>query len=199
MLMINALVSWNVMVNILPSLSLSLSLSLRPLPLFSPSPFFSLSVSQHGHSDGSLPAVSPEHLRCHSFPPTDVDRRDGWHHAVPPDRPHVLLVCQYTHTHTRMRAYCTHTHTHTHTLLHWVDPTKQCGPALIAKPVNRIHMVAWASAIIAPKKMSLWLVFSAQYETCYRILTYQINWAFTEFQATHGKCLGVRCLRWKLW
>ena len=113
MLMINALVSWNVMVNILPSLSLSLSLSLRPLPLFSPSPFFSLSVSQHGHSDGSLPAVSPEHLRCHSFPPTDVDRRDGWHHAVPPDRPHVLLVCQYTHTH--MHAYCTHTHTHTHT------------------------------------------------------------------------------------
>ncbi|KAF3832341.1 hypothetical protein F7725_026006 [Dissostichus mawsoni] len=48
--------------------------------------------SQHGHSDGSLPAVSPEHLRCHPLPPTDMDCRDGWHHAVTPDRAHVLLL-----------------------------------------------------------------------------------------------------------
>lgn len=81
MLMIDTLVSGNVMLNTLPSHSLT------------PSFFLFLSVSQHGHSDGRLLAVSPEHLRCHSFSPPDVDRRDGWHHAVPPDCSHVLLMC----------------------------------------------------------------------------------------------------------
>ena len=198
MLMINALVSWNVMVNILPSLFLSLSLSLlAPSPSFSPSLFFSLSVSQHGHSDGSLPAVSPEHLRRHSFPPTDVDCWDGWHHAVPPDRPHVLLVCQYTHTHAHILYTHTQAHTHAHTVtLGWSRQTMWASFHCQTSQSNP-HGCMSISNYCAQKKMSLWLVFSTQYEPVSKLLHIKY-WAVIEFQATHGKCLGVRCLRWKL-
>ena len=197
MLMINALVSWNVMVNVLPSLSLSLSP--RPPPGGAGALFLSVSLPTWALWWESTCRVS--RTSSVSFFSSDWRGSSGWLASCSPSWSSscAARVSVHAHAHTHARILYTHTHTHTHTLLHWVDPTKQCGPALIAKPVNRIHMVAWASAIIAPKKMSLWLVFSAQYETCYRILTYQINWAFTEFQATHGKCLGVRCLRWKLW
>lgn len=69
-----------------------------PAPLTCP--FFPLLVTQHGHADGGLPAVSPEHLWCHTFPSAYVDRWGGWSHAVAPDCPHVLLMCECTNTHT---------------------------------------------------------------------------------------------------
>lgn len=96
MLMIDSLVSWNVTVTV-PS---------HP-PLHAPltCPFFPLLVTQHGHADGGLPAVPPEHLRCHTFPPADVDRWGGWSHAVAPDCPHVLLMCECTNTRYHVRYY----------------------------------------------------------------------------------------------
>lgn len=57
-----------------------------------PLPFPS-SVSQHGHSDGSVLAMPTEHIRSHSFPSTDMDCWDVWHHTISPDCLHVLLVC----------------------------------------------------------------------------------------------------------
>lgn len=78
--------------------------------------------------------MSPEHFWCHSFPPTDMDCWDGWRHAIPPDCPNVLLMCQYAHTHCTVLRY---TPTIMLGLLH-----QQCRPASIAEPDNRIHMVA---------------------------------------------------------
>lgn len=60
-----------------------------PLPLLSS---FPLSVPQHGHIDGSLSAVSPEHLWRHSISAIDMDCWSGWCHAVPPDCSNVLLL-----------------------------------------------------------------------------------------------------------
>lgn len=101
-----------------------------PLPAPLTCPFFPLLVTQHGHADGGLPAVSPEHLRCHTFPPADVDRWGGWSHAVAPDCPHVLLMCE-----------CTNTRYHAHTLLHGVDCTISAGKLIWHPPVNRILLI----------------------------------------------------------
>lgn len=62
--------------------------SITPYP-----PSVSLLVSQHGYSDGRLPAVPPEHLWGHSLPSTNLDCGDGRHHTVHSDCPHVLLMC----------------------------------------------------------------------------------------------------------
>lgn len=70
--------SWNVLHNAFPSNFIS--------PLFLP-------VSQHGHSDGSLPAMSPKYIWSHSVSSTDVDCWDGRYHAVSPDRLNVLHMC----------------------------------------------------------------------------------------------------------
>lgn len=82
-------------IHLFPEMSWSLLVTYGPFRP-SPHPFLSRfcppTVSQHGHTDGSLPAVSPEHFWCHPFPSTDMDCRDGRHHAVPPDCPHVLLL-----------------------------------------------------------------------------------------------------------
>lgn len=56
-------------------------------------------VSEYGHTDGSVSAMSAEHLWCDSLSASHLDSRNSRCRPVLPDRSHVLLLCELLQTH----------------------------------------------------------------------------------------------------
>ena len=155
MLMINALVSWNVMVNILPSLSLSLSPP--PPPFLSLSLFLSVSLPTWALWWESTCRVS--RTSSVSFFSSDWRGSSGWLASCSPSWSSSCAARVSVHAHTHARILYTHTHTHAYTVtLGWSHQTMWASSYCQTSQSNP-HGCMSISNYCAQKNVTLTCVF----------------------------------------
>lgn len=166
--MFNTLVSRNVMVNILPSVS-----------LFAPPPSLPLSISLPTWALWWESTCRASRTSLVSFFSSDWHGLLGWLASCSPSwlsscaAP--VLVC--THTHSVL-----YSDTHTHTPLRWVDSTNNVGQLLLLNQSIESTWLHKQQQLVKAKNVTLTCVCC--YSVCFHYLLVC--------------CLGICSLRWKL-